>query len=101
MFCSLYVFDPFQDSTFPFQPFILLESMYFSELFDQVTYIIFIVGKSTPFSILLESLGHKTFLFLEGMLFFLLLLLTQYSPLRYIGRYRAILILMSIFICKM
>ena len=77
MFCSLYVFDPFLDSNFPFQPFFLLESMYFFELFDQVPYFIFIVGKSTPFSIILESLGHKNFLFLEGMLFFLLLLLTH------------------------
>ena len=35
------------------------------------------------------------------MLFFLLLLLTQYSSWKYIERYRAIQILMSLFLCKM
>ena len=57
IFCSLYVFHSFPDSkTFPFQPFFLLGSMYLFTLFDLVTYLIYIVGKSTPFSILLESL---------------------------------------------
>ena len=55
MFCSLYVFDPFSDSsTYPFQLFTWLESMYFFILFDQVTYFEYIVGKSILFSIILE-----------------------------------------------
>ena len=57
MFCSLYAFDSFPDSsTYPFQPFFLLECMYFFTLFDQVTYFRYLVGKSTPFFIILESL---------------------------------------------
>ena len=77
MFCSLYVFGPF--TAFPFQPFFFLESMYFFALFDQITYFRCIVGKSAPFSIILESLVSLILPFLEGKLSFLLSLLTQYS----------------------
>ena len=56
-FCSLYVFDPYPNcSTFPFHPFFLSRNMYFFTLFDQVTHFRYIVGKSTPFSIILGSL---------------------------------------------
>jgi hypothetical protein len=40
----------------PFNHCFLLGSVYFFTLFDQVTYFTYIVGKSTPFSIILESL---------------------------------------------
>ena len=57
IFCSLYVFNLFTDSRIvSLQPFSLLESVYFFTLSDKVTYLIYIVGKSTPFSIILESL---------------------------------------------
>ena len=57
MFCSLYGFDPFPDSsTYLFQLFFLLESVYFFTLFNQVTYLRYIVGKSTPCFIILGSL---------------------------------------------
>ena len=71
MFCSLYVFDPFQDSsTLPFQPFFLLGSMYFFMLFDQVTYLAYTVGKSTPFSIISESLILENFPIFRGYALF-------------------------------
>ena len=70
MFCSLYVFDQFQDaSTFSFQPLFLLGCMFFFALFDQTIYFNYIVGKSTPFSIILNSWCHNILPFLEGMLF--------------------------------
>ena len=57
MFCSLYVIDLFPDSSFfPIHQIFLLGCMYFFILFDPVTYLRHIVGKSTPFSVLLESL---------------------------------------------
>ena len=56
IFCSLYVFDSFPDSTTSFQLLFFLGSMYFFPSFDQVTYFINIVGKSIPFSIILEYL---------------------------------------------
>ena len=58
IFFSLYVFNPFPDpSTYPFQPFFFLEGMYsFCASFYQVTYFRYIVGKSTPFSIIFQSL---------------------------------------------
>ena len=65
MFCSLYVFDPSLDSiTLPLQPFFSLACMYFFKLFDHVTYFRYIVGKSNPFCIILESLvsyNHSKF----------------------------------------
>ena len=100
MFCSLYVFNPFPDSrTFPFQPFFLLECKYVFALCDLITYFRCIVGKSTPFSII-NLWCDKILPFLEGMLSFLLSLYTQYSLSKYIERYRAIQILMSLFLCK-
>ena len=54
MFCSLYVFDPFP--AFPFQTFFLLGSVFLFALFDQITYFKYIVGKSTPLSVISESL---------------------------------------------
>ena len=102
MFCSLYVFDPFSYySIIPFQPFSLLGCMYFFALFDQITYFWYIVGKSTPFSIILEFLVSWNSPILEGMLPFLLSLCTQYSSSMYIERYRTIPILMSLFLCNM
>jgi hypothetical protein len=102
MFCSLYVFDPFPDSnTFPFQPFFFLACMSFFALFDQTTYFRYIVGKSTSFSIILESFVYKIPPLLEGMLSFFLSPYIQYSLSKYIERCRTIEILMSLFICKM
>ena len=73
--------------------------MYFFTLFDQLTYFKYIVGKSTQFFMM--SWCHKIIPFSEGILFSLLLSLTQYSSSKYIDRYRAILILMCLFLCKM
>ena len=72
--------------------------MYFFTLLDLGTYVRYIVGKSTPYYALWY---YKNFPLLEGMVSFLLLLLTQYSFSKYIERYRAIQILMSQFVCKM
>jgi len=70
MFCSLYVFHPFPDSTFhhSFCQKVCISSYY---LFDQVTYFRYIVGKSTPFSITLEPLVSWNFSIFRGYAFFL------------------------------
>jgi hypothetical protein len=82
-------------------PFFFLGCMSFFALFDQITYFRYIVGKSTPFSTILESFVYKLPPLLEGMLSFLLSLYIPYSFSKYIERCRAIEILMSLFICKM
>jgi hypothetical protein len=75
MFCSLYVFGLFIDSgTFPFQPFFLLGCLYLFVSFHQITYFRFIVGKSTPFSIILESLVSLISPIFRGYAFFLVVI---------------------------
>ena len=70
--CSLYVSDPFPDSsTFPIQWFFLLGGIYILKLFDQVTYFRYIVGKSIPLYIILESLVSQNSPIFRGYAFFL------------------------------
>ena len=72
MFCSLYVFDPFPDSNpFPFETFFCLGCMYFFALFNQITYIKYLVGMSTPFSIPQKNLVHQMLPIFRGCAFFL------------------------------
>ena len=57
MFCSLYVFDSCLDSsTYPF-----IHSFFrkytFLYIFDQLTYFRYLVGKSTPFSVIFRIFG--------------------------------------------
>ena len=99
IFCSLYVFDQFPDSsTFPFQPLFLLACTYFFALFDWITYFRYKVGKSTPCYIIESFVSWDPLL--EGMLSFLLSLYSPYSLSWYIERYRDIEILMRLFLCK-
>ena len=78
MFCSLYVFESFPDSsTFPSEPFFLLECMYLFTLFDQITYFGYIVGKSIPFLIVLEFLVSSNSPIFRGYALFLVV--TEHS----------------------
>jgi len=75
--------------------------MYFFTLLDQVTYFRYIVGKSTPFSIILESLVSYFFSIFRGCAFFSCCYHSLYSSSKYIERYRAIQIIISLFLCRM